>query len=133
MFSVSLCNTIKNAYGRVSGVIPAQSKPAIIFRNTALTSLTLTTTSNFTVAFLGTANGRLKKVTKLWISNYVEVSLLIGEISVWYRIRCLRKKCKHHNRYLLLISLSTGSTTDYKKKQYWTIVIHVYMYHPSVQ
>ena len=75
MFFVSLCNTMKKHHGRVSGVIPALSKPAIIFRNAALTSLTLTTTSNFTVAFLGTANGRLKKVTIL-CSNFVDVSYL---------------------------------------------------------
>ena len=66
---------MKRHYGRVSGVIPAQSKPAIIFRNTALTSVTLTTTSNFTVAFLGTANGRLKKVTRL-CGNFVDVNYL---------------------------------------------------------
>jgi hypothetical protein len=89
MFSVSLCNTMNSQLGRVSGVIPAHSKPAIIFRNTALTSVTLTTTSNFTVAFLGTANGRLKKVTIL-CGNFVDVSLPKGEISVWDRIRCLR-------------------------------------------
>lgn len=75
MFFVNLCNTMNRQLSRVSGVIPAQSKPAIIFRNTALTSVTLTTTSNFTVAFLGTDNGRLKKVTIL-CSNFVDVSYL---------------------------------------------------------
>ncbi|XP_052083139.1 plexin-A4-like isoform X3 [Mytilus californianus] len=59
----TLCTTIKSYYGgRISGVIGAQVQPAIVFENTALTSVTLTTTSNFTVAFLGTSNGHLKKI-----------------------------------------------------------------------
>lgn len=62
MSSINLCNTIQKPYGRVSGIIPAISQPAIIFQNTNLTSVTLTVTSNFTVAFLGTSSGRLKKI-----------------------------------------------------------------------
>ncbi|VDI05347.1 plexin A [Mytilus galloprovincialis] len=59
----TLCTTIKSYYGgRKSGVIGAKVKPAIVFQNTALTSVTLTTTSNFTVAFLGTSHGHLKKI-----------------------------------------------------------------------
>ncbi|XP_071156701.1 plexin-A4-like isoform X1 [Mytilus edulis] len=59
----TLCTTTKTYYGgRVSGVIGAHVQPAIVFENTALTSVTLTTTSNFTVAFLGTSNGHMKKI-----------------------------------------------------------------------
>ncbi|CAG2189705.1 PLXNA [Mytilus edulis] len=59
----TLCTTMKSYYGgRISGVIGAQAQPAIVFQNTALTSVTLTTTSNFTVAFLGTSNGHVKKI-----------------------------------------------------------------------
>ncbi|XP_063438884.1 plexin-A4-like isoform X2 [Mytilus trossulus] len=59
----TLCTTMKSYYGgRISGVIGAQVQPAIVFQNTALTSVTLTTTSNFTVAFLGTSNGHVKKI-----------------------------------------------------------------------
>ncbi|VDI05348.1 plexin A [Mytilus galloprovincialis] len=59
----TLCTTMKSYYGgRISGVIGAQVQPAIVFQNTALNSVTLTTTSNFTVAFLGTSNGHVKKI-----------------------------------------------------------------------
>ncbi|XP_063422333.1 plexin-B-like [Mytilus trossulus] len=59
----TLCITRKSLYGgRISGVVGAQVQPAIVFENTALTSVTLTTTSNFTVAFLGTSNGHVKKI-----------------------------------------------------------------------
>ncbi|CAC5406679.1 PLXNA [Mytilus coruscus] len=59
----TLCTTMKSYYGgRISGVIGVQVQPAIVFEYTALTSVTLTTTSNFTVAFLGTSNGHLKKI-----------------------------------------------------------------------
>ncbi|CAC5406681.1 PLXNA [Mytilus coruscus] len=62
----TLCTTIKSFYGgRISGVIGVQVQPAIVFKSTVLTSVTLTTTSNVTVAFLGTSNGHLKKVTFL--------------------------------------------------------------------
>ncbi|XP_063422592.1 plexin-A4-like [Mytilus trossulus] len=59
----SLCTTQKTYYGgKKSGVFGAKVKPAIVFHNTALTSITLTTTSNFTVAFLGTSDGHVKRI-----------------------------------------------------------------------
>ncbi|KAL0268749.1 UNVERIFIED_CONTAM: hypothetical protein PYX00_010571 [Menopon gallinae] len=47
---------------KISGVAPINAQASVHFPNTSLTSVTLATTEQHTVAFLGTSNGYLKKV-----------------------------------------------------------------------
>ena len=48
---------------KISGVSPISSQAAIHFPNTSLTSVSMASTERHTVAFLGTSEGNLKKVT----------------------------------------------------------------------
>ena len=48
---------------KISGVSPLEGSPALELPDVGLTGLTVTTTSSHTVAFLGTINGDLIKVS----------------------------------------------------------------------
>lgn len=47
---------------KLNGSLPLVVSPAIIFKNTSLTGIAVTTTGPHTVAFVGTASGSLKKI-----------------------------------------------------------------------
>ena len=47
---------------KISGVAPISSQAAIHFPNTSLASVSMASTERHTVAFLGTSDGKLKKV-----------------------------------------------------------------------
>ena len=46
----------------LGGINPIETEPAITYDNVLLTSVAATSTYDFTVAFLGTSTGHLKKV-----------------------------------------------------------------------
>lgn len=48
--------------------MPIEAAPVLTYNNVRLTSVAATSTHDYTVAFLGTAEGHLKKVSdlKLW-------------------------------------------------------------------
>lgn len=48
---------------KISGVAPISSQAAIQFPNTSISSVTVATTERHTVAFLGTTEGSIKKVS----------------------------------------------------------------------
>jgi hypothetical protein len=48
---------------KISGVAPISSQAAIHFPNTSLASISMASTERHTVAFLGTSDGKLKKVS----------------------------------------------------------------------
>ncbi|KAK3101853.1 hypothetical protein FSP39_006810 [Pinctada imbricata] len=47
---------------RISGIIPAENEAAIVFEQTVVTSIALTTTTEFIVAFVGTSLGKIIKL-----------------------------------------------------------------------
>jgi len=47
----------------LGGVNPIETEPVLTYDNVVLTSVAATSTHDFTVAFLGTSTGHLKKVT----------------------------------------------------------------------
>jgi plexin A len=61
----------------MGGDIPVQATALITFE-THLTAVAATSTSDFTVAFLGTANGHLMKVSDNCPLAYNKLSLLDG-------------------------------------------------------
>ena len=48
----------------LGGINPIETEPAITYDNVLLTSVAATSTHEYTVAFLGTNTGHLKKVIK---------------------------------------------------------------------
>ena len=50
----------------LGGTVPIETEPVITYDNVHLTSVAATSTNDFTVAFLGTSTGHLKKVTLLF-------------------------------------------------------------------
>lgn len=46
----------------INGMIPVQASPVIEYRNTSLTAIAASPTDDFTVAFIGTSNGQLKRL-----------------------------------------------------------------------
>lgn len=60
---VYLCNTNKlELFSNIVGTSPVIRQPVITYSKLRLTSLALTVVNQFTVAFVGTEDGRLKKV-----------------------------------------------------------------------
>ncbi|KAI8782283.1 plexin-B, partial [Biomphalaria glabrata] len=58
-----LCNTNKlDSFSNIVGISPVIRHPVLIYENLRLTSLTATVVNQFTVAFVGTETGRLKKI-----------------------------------------------------------------------
>ncbi|KAJ8301117.1 hypothetical protein KUTeg_020104 [Tegillarca granosa] len=57
-----LCNTQLRSYINIVGLTPVKAEPAIMFHNISITSIALTTTTDFTVGFLGTGHGHIEKV-----------------------------------------------------------------------
>ncbi|KAL3853455.1 hypothetical protein ACJMK2_016991 [Sinanodonta woodiana] len=57
-----LCNKDLEAIGNIVGTIPVVAKPVLEYQGTILTSVALTTTTDHTVAIVGTASGYLKKI-----------------------------------------------------------------------
>ena len=55
---------------KIAGVVPIYSPPAVVYGSTLLTSVAVTVTEQHTVAFLGTSDGHLKKVSDLWTSFF---------------------------------------------------------------
>ncbi|GFO06432.1 LIM domain-binding protein 3-like [Plakobranchus ocellatus] len=71
-----LCNTNKlESFSNIVGLNPVVKTPAITYKGVGLTALALTAVNQFTVAFLGTQDGRIKKVilkNKDWAHEYSE-------------------------------------------------------------
>jgi len=57
----SYCGEVEQN-GPLVGTIPLQSSPQMVFPGTQLTAVAVTTVNEHTVAFLGTADGHVKKV-----------------------------------------------------------------------
>lgn len=57
-----LCNRDLPSFANIVGTIPVISEAGIVYQNMVLTSVGLTTTTEYSVAFVGTNNGHLKKV-----------------------------------------------------------------------
>lgn len=55
---VNFCNEAV----KLNGSVPLVSKPVLVYSNTTLTAVTSTTTSIYSVVFLGTSDGFLKSV-----------------------------------------------------------------------
>lgn len=67
---------------KISGVAPISSQAAIHFPNTSLASVSMASTERHTVAFLGTSDGKLKKVSYcIQLSNTFQRT--VTEIAVW--------------------------------------------------
>ncbi|XP_069141265.1 plexin-B-like isoform X2 [Argopecten irradians] len=52
----------KNSFSRIAGILPVTAQPVLEYKNTTLTSIALSTTTDFTVAFIGTNHGDIKKI-----------------------------------------------------------------------
>ncbi|XP_033744860.1 plexin-B-like isoform X5 [Pecten maximus] len=58
-----LCFTVMSQkFTRIAGILPVEAQPVLVYKNTTLTSIALSTTTDFTVAFLGTNYGNIKKI-----------------------------------------------------------------------
>ena len=58
-----MCNTNKlESFSNIVGLNPVVKRSIISYKGVGLTALALTVVNNHTVAFLGTDDGRLKKV-----------------------------------------------------------------------
>ncbi|KAH9512529.1 Plexin-A2 [Bulinus truncatus] len=58
-----LCNTNKlDSFSNIVGISPVIRHPVLIYENLRLTSLAATVVNQFTVVFVGTETGRLKKI-----------------------------------------------------------------------
>ena len=67
---------------KISGVAPISSQAAIHFPNTSLASVSMASTERHTVAFLGTSDGKLKKVSYcIQLSNTFQ--RIVTEIAFW--------------------------------------------------
>jgi len=67
---------------KISGVAPISSQAAIHFPNTSLASVSMAATERHTVAFVGTADGKLKKVSYcIQLSNTFQ--RVVAEIALW--------------------------------------------------
>ncbi len=60
----------------VDGSKPIQASAVARFRNTLVTSIAVAETTGYTVAFLGTANGAIKKVGILFYQRYIQRTFL---------------------------------------------------------
>lgn len=57
-----LCNRDLPSFANIVGTVPVISEAGVVYQNMILTAVGLTTTTEFSVAFVGTSNGHLKKV-----------------------------------------------------------------------
>lgn len=64
MINSSYCGEVEQN-GPLVGSIPVEATASMVFEDIELTAVALTTVHSQTVAFLGTSQGHLKKVSKL--------------------------------------------------------------------
>jgi plexin A len=64
----------------LGGSMPIEAAPVLSYNNELLTSVAATSTHDYTVVFLGTVNGHLKKVSLIKHRFYLSLTSICGSL-----------------------------------------------------
>ena len=78
--------------------MPLEAAPLLTYNNTLLTSIAVTSTHDYTVAFLGTSNGHIKKAVVESVTSAFEYDSMVIDEGSSVNLTCESDEGKNWNK-----------------------------------